>query len=38
MIMFGSRVDLWLPAGVEPRVKPGDRVRAGATIVAEVPA
>jgi phosphatidylserine decarboxylase len=36
MIMFGSRVDLFLPAGVEPRVRPGDRVHAGQTVVAEV--
>ncbi len=38
MIMFGSRVDLYLPAGVRPRVKNGDRVHAGATILAEVAA
>jgi len=37
MIMFGSRVDLFLPAGVTPRVGKGDRVRAGLTVVAEVP-
>jgi phosphatidylserine decarboxylase len=36
MIMFGSRVDLFLPPGVEPRVQRGDRVRAGTTVVAEV--
>jgi phosphatidylserine decarboxylase len=36
MIMFGSRVDFFLPPGVEPVVKPGDRVHAGSTVVAEV--
>lgn len=36
MIMFGSRVDLFLPEGVIPMVKPGDRVQAGASVVAEV--
>ena len=37
MIMFGSRVDLFLPPGVEPVVGRGDRVRAGSTVVAEAP-
>jgi phosphatidylserine decarboxylase len=37
MIMFGSRVDFFLPADVKPLVKPGDRVHAGATVVAETP-
>jgi phosphatidylserine decarboxylase len=36
MIMFGSRVDLFLPEGVVPMVKSGDRVQAGASVVAEV--
>jgi phosphatidylserine decarboxylase len=36
LIMFGSRMDLYLPAGVRPVVKAGDRVRAGATVVAEI--
>ncbi len=36
MIMFGSRVDFFLPAGVVPVVRVGDRVHAGATPVAEV--
>jgi phosphatidylserine decarboxylase len=36
MIMFGSRVDVFLPPGVEPRVARGDRVRAGATVIAQV--
>ena len=38
MIMFGSRVDLYLPAGVRPRVRKGDRVHAGASVLAEVAA
>jgi phosphatidylserine decarboxylase len=38
LIMFGSRVDFFLPAGVEARVGPGDRVRAGSSVVAEVSA
>jgi len=33
MIKFGSRVDLILPAGSEVRVRVGDRVRAGETII-----
>jgi phosphatidylserine decarboxylase len=36
IIMFGSRVDLFLPAGVRPLVRPGARVRAGLTVLAEV--
>ena len=36
MIRFGSRVDLWLPAGVQPRVRNGERVHAGSTVLAEV--
>jgi phosphatidylserine decarboxylase len=37
MIKFSSRVDLYLPPGAEPKVKVGDRVKAGETILA-VPA
>ena len=37
MIMFGSRVDLFLPLEVTPRVAKGDRVVAGVTVVAEAP-
>lgn len=33
MIMFGSRVDMYLPAGIEPQVKVGERVRGGETVV-----
>ena len=36
MIMFGSRVDLFLPSGVRPIVRRGDRVRAGTTVVGEI--
>lgn len=34
LIKFGSRVDLFLPLELQPSVKVGDRVRAGATVVA----
>ncbi|MFO7802523.1 MAG: phosphatidylserine decarboxylase family protein [Desulfovermiculus sp.] len=34
LIKFGSRVDLYLPEGYEVKVRPGDRVFAGQTIVA----
>jgi len=34
VIKFGSRVDLYLPLGVEPVVQVGDRARAGVTVVA----
>jgi len=34
LIRFGSRVDLFLPDGSEPLVKPGDKVKAGRTPVA----
>jgi phosphatidylserine decarboxylase len=36
MIMFGSRVDVYLPGGVVPVVHRGDRVRAGVSVVGEV--
>lgn len=35
MIRFGSRVELWLPAEASVTVRPGDRVRAGSSVVAE---
>jgi phosphatidylserine decarboxylase len=38
MIMFGSRMDLFLPPGVRPRVRPGERVHAGTTVLAEIEA
>jgi phosphatidylserine decarboxylase len=37
MIMFGSRVDLFLPPDVQTRVAQGARVLAGETVVAEAP-
>lgn len=37
MIMFGSRVDVYLPLDVRVRVAPRTRVRAGTTPIAEVP-
>jgi len=37
LIRFGSRTDVVLPAGSRALVKRGDRVRGGASIVAELP-
>jgi phosphatidylserine decarboxylase len=37
MIMFGSRVDVFLPPGVRPRVQTGARVQAGTSVLAEAP-
>jgi phosphatidylserine decarboxylase len=37
MIKFGSRVDVLMPADVELRVKPGDRVRGGSSILGVLP-
>ena len=36
MIRFGSRLDVHLPAGSTPMVKPGDRVQAGQTVIARL--
>ncbi|MEL7189651.1 MAG: phosphatidylserine decarboxylase [Pseudomonadota bacterium] len=36
LIRFGSRVDVYLPAGTEPKVLMGQRVVAGETILAEL--
>lgn len=36
LIRFGSRVDVYLPAGTEPKVLIGQRVIAGETILAEM--
>ncbi len=33
LIMFGSRLDIYLPPGSEVKVNPGDKTRAGETIV-----
>ena len=37
-IRFGSRVDVYLPADSRPRVAIGDKVKAGSTVLAELPA
>ena len=37
LIRFGSRVDTYLPVGMQPRVRVGDRTRAGVTVIAEWP-
>jgi len=37
LIRFGSRVDVFVPAGVRVHAKPGDVTRAGQTIIAEWP-
>jgi phosphatidylserine decarboxylase len=34
LIRFGSRVDIYLPAGTEPRVLIGQRIVAGETVIA----
>jgi phosphatidylserine decarboxylase len=36
LIKFGSRTDVLLPSHAEPLVKPGDRVRGGASILARI--
>ncbi len=38
LIRFGSRVDVYLPRGVEPRVRVGDKSVAGETVLAVIPA
>lgn len=38
LIKFGSRVDVILPAEAELRVKPGMRVKGGASVLAAMPA
>ena len=35
LIRFGSRMDVWLPAGAEIRVKPGQHVAGGVSILAQ---
>ena len=37
VIMFGSRVDVYLPADVRPVAKKGDRVVAGVSVLGELP-
>jgi phosphatidylserine decarboxylase len=34
LIRFGSRMDLWLPAGAEILVRPGEHVKGGVSVVA----
>ncbi|MCZ8369746.1 MAG: phosphatidylserine decarboxylase [Porphyrobacter sp.] len=36
LIRFGSRVDVYLPAGTDPKVMIGQRVIAGETVLAEI--
>lgn len=36
LIRFGSRVDVYLPAGTEPKVLLGQRIVAGETVLAEI--
>lgn len=36
LIRFGSRVDVYLPEGTEPRVLMGQRIVAGETVLAEI--
>jgi phosphatidylserine decarboxylase len=38
LIKFGSRVDVLMPAEAELRVKVGDRVRGGSSILGRMPA
>ena len=37
IIRFGSRVDIYLPAGSAPRVRIGEHTVAGTTVIAELP-
>ncbi len=37
LIKFGSRTDIILPAEAEIRVKTGERVKGGSSIIAEMP-
>jgi phosphatidylserine decarboxylase len=36
LIRFGSRVDVYLPVGTEPRVILGQKIVAGETVLAEL--
>jgi phosphatidylserine decarboxylase len=38
LIMFGSRVDVYLSPSARVLVRVGDRVRAGSVVLAEYPA
>ena len=37
MIRFGSRVELFVPAGSQIQVKVGDHVKAGETVIGSLP-
>ena len=37
LIKFGSRVDVLMPAETNPRVKVGDRVKGGSSIIGQLP-
>jgi phosphatidylserine decarboxylase len=37
LIQFGSRVDLYLPPLTQLRVRRGDKVKAGLTVMGELP-
>ena len=37
LIRFGSRVDVFVPVGSPVRVRVGDGVKAGVTVLAELP-
>ncbi len=37
LIRFGSRVDVWLPAAIEPQVRAGQKSIAGETVLARLP-
>jgi phosphatidylserine decarboxylase len=37
LIRFGSRLDVFMPEGAEISVKPGDRVRAGESVLGSLP-
>ncbi len=36
MIRFGSRVDLYIPLNAEIKVKIGDKVKAGQSVIAKL--
>jgi phosphatidylserine decarboxylase len=38
LIRFGSRVDVFVPPGAVIKVRPGEKVQAGTTVIAELPA
>ena len=37
LVRFGSRVDIWIPQNAELRVKVGDNVKGGSSVLARVP-